>query len=152
MTCQRAETQARLYKDEQVVCRSSYHFFTFGKGVNALNDKVVVVQEESEMEFLALKKIRWSHLWEFYNKFIRLKQFKKSLKNGSKFFLSERSGIDRSLTDENIFFDDSRVQYFPIRFGNQGKAKVTVKKNTQMPNTSPASSSHIYPTANGTGI
>ncbi len=124
-----AETQARLYKDEQVICRSSYHFFTFGKGVNALNDKVVVVQEESEMEFLALKKYSGLTYVEFYNKFIRLKQFKKSLKNGSKFFLSERSGIDRSLTDENIFFDDSRVQYFPIRFGNQGNvAKVTVKK------------------------
>lgn len=124
-----AETQARLYKDEQVICRSSYHFFTFGKGVNALNDKVVVVQEESEMEFLALKKYSGLTYAEFYNKFIRLKQFKKSLKNGSKFFLSERSGIDRSLTDENIFFDDSRVQYFPIRFGNQGNvARVTVKK------------------------
>jgi len=81
------------------------------------------------MEFLALKKYSGLTYAEFYNKFIRLKQFKKSLKNGSKFFLSERSGIDRSLTDENIFFDDSRVQYFPIRFGNQGNvARVTVKK------------------------
>lgn len=124
-----AETLARQYKDDPVLCRSSYHFFTFGKGTNTLNDKVVVVQEESELEFLALKKYSSLTYPEFYNKFIRLKQFKKSIKSGSKFILSERSGIDRSLTDENIFFDDSRVQYYPLRFGDKGNvARITVKK------------------------
>ncbi|MDF2190151.1 transglutaminase domain-containing protein [Paraflavitalea sp. CAU 1676] len=124
-----AESLARVHKDEQAFCRSSYHFFTFGKGTNALNDKVVVVQEEAEMEFLGLKKYGGLTYAEFYNKFIRLKQFKKSVKVGSKWVLSDRSGIDRSVTDENIFFDDSRVQYFPIRFNNQGNvARVTVKK------------------------
>ncbi|PZR03815.1 MAG: hypothetical protein DI539_25970 [Flavobacterium psychrophilum] len=124
-----AETLARQYKDEQVFCRSAYHFFTFGKGTNTLNDKVVVVQEETELEFIALKKYASTTYAEFYNKFVRLKQFRKNIKTGSKWMPSDRSGIDRSVTDENIFFDDSRVQYFPIRFAEKGNvAKVIVKK------------------------
>src|SRR5215212_8037899 len=51
-----AEMLSKTYKDEQVVCRSSYHYFTFDKGKNSFNDKVVVVQEDAEMEFLSLKK------------------------------------------------------------------------------------------------
>jgi hypothetical protein len=48
---------------------------------------------------------------------------------GNKFITSERAGIDRAVTDENIFFDDSRVQYFPIRFSDKGAAaRITVKK------------------------
>ena len=47
-----AENLSRNYKDDNVICRSSYHFFTFDKGKNSLNDKVVVVQEDAEMEFV----------------------------------------------------------------------------------------------------
>lgn len=124
-----AEMLAKSYKDDDVVCRSSYHYFTFDKGKNALNDKVVVVEENSEMEFLSLKKFGSLTYPEFYNKFIHLKTFKKAVKFGSKYITSERSGTDRSLTDQNIFFDDSRVQYFPLRFTEKGSvARITVKK------------------------
>ncbi|HEX6428309.1 MAG TPA: DUF3857 domain-containing protein, partial [Niastella sp.] len=124
-----ADRLARVYKDDNVICRSSYHIFTFDKGINSLKDKVVVVQEDAVMEFLSLKKYSSLTYPEFYNKFIRLKTFTKAVKAGNKFITSSRSGIDRSLTDENIFFDDSRVQYYPIRFGNKGNvARITVKK------------------------
>jgi hypothetical protein len=124
-----ADRLAKLYKDDNVICKSSYHYYTFDKGTNALNDKVVVVQEDAEMEFMALKKFAGITYPEFYNKFIRLKTFKKAVKSGSKFVTSERAGIDRAVTDENIFFDDSRVQYYPIRFSDKGNiARITVKK------------------------
>ncbi|HTD94040.1 MAG TPA: transglutaminase-like domain-containing protein [Chitinophagaceae bacterium] len=124
-----AEMLARKYKDDNVVCRSSHHLFTFDKGKNSLNDKVVVIQEDAEVDFISLKKFSAVTYPEFYNKFIQLKTFKKSIKIGTRYITSERGGIDRSLTDENIFFDDSRVQYFPIRFPDKGNvAKVTVKK------------------------
>ena len=124
-----AEMLSRKYADDNVACLSSYHFFTFDKGKNYLNEKVVVIQEDAEMEFLSLKKYAAVTYPEFYNKFIRLKTFKKAVKIGSKYITSERSGIDRSVTDENIFFDDSRVQYFPIRFAEKGAtARITVKK------------------------
>jgi hypothetical protein len=124
-----ADTWARKYKDDDVLCRSSYHYYTFDKGVNALNDKVVMVQEEAEMEFIALKKFSGLTYPEFYNKFIKLKTFKKESKIGNKFVTSGKSGIDRSLTDENIFFDDGRVQYYPIRFSEKGMvSRIVVKK------------------------
>ncbi|WP_276485137.1 transglutaminase-like domain-containing protein [Paraflavitalea pollutisoli] len=124
-----ADRLAKLYKDDNVICKSSYHYYTFDKGVNALNDKVVVVQEDAELEFMALKKFAGITYPEFYNRFIRLKTFKKAVKVNTKFITSERSGIDRAVTDENIFFDDSRVQYYPIRFSDKGNiARVTVKK------------------------
>ena len=127
----RAESEMlyKSYKDEPVVCRSSYHYFTFDKGKNSLDDKVVTVQEDAEMEFISLKKYASVTYAEFYNKFIQLKTFKKAVKWGNKFVTSERSGIDRAVTDENIFFDDSRMQYFPVRFADKGAvARITVKK------------------------
>jgi hypothetical protein len=123
------EILSKNHKDEPLVCRSSYHYFTFDKGKNSLEDKVVVVQEDAEVEFLSLKKYASITYPEFYNKFIQLKVFKKDVKMGNKFITSERAGIDRAVTDENIFFDDSRVQYFPIRFSEKGAAaRITVKK------------------------
>src|ERR1043166_10297288 len=124
-----AEMLAKTYKDDGVVCTSSYHYFTFDKGKNSLDDKVVVVQEDEELEFLSLKKIASLTYSEFYNKFIKIKSFKKAVKFGNKYITSDRSGIDRPLTDENIFFDDSRVRYLPLRFTEKGSAaRITVKK------------------------
>jgi len=124
-----ADRLARVYKDDNVICRSSRRIFTFDKGLNSLKDNVVTVQEDAVLEFLSLKKYSSLTYPEFYNKFIRLKTFQKANKSGSKFITSDRSGVDRSLTDENIFFDDSRVQYYPIRFSDKGSvARITVKK------------------------
>jgi transglutaminase superfamily protein/uncharacterized protein DUF3857 len=124
-----ADAWTRKYKDDDVVCRSSYHFYTFDKGVNTLNDKVVVVKEDAELEFMGLKKFSGLSYAEYYNKFIRLKTFRKELKVGNKYVTSGKAGIDRSVTDENIFFDDGRVQYYPIRFADKGSvARIVVKK------------------------
>jgi len=124
-----ADRLARIYKDDNVVCRSSHHFFTFDKGINALKEKVVVVQEDAELQFLSLKKYSGLTYPEFYNKFIHLKTFQRATKYGTKFITSDKKGVDRSLTDENIFFDDSRVQYYPIRFADKGNvSRITVKK------------------------
>lgn len=124
-----ADGLARKYKDEPAICLKSYQLFTFDKGKNALNDKVVVIQEDAEIDFMALKKFASLTYPEFYNKFIQLKSFKKATKINQRFVPSARSGIDRSLTGEGIFFDDSRVQYYPIRFSDKGNmAKITVKK------------------------
>lgn len=125
-----ADGLAKKYKDEAVICLRSYQLFSFDKGKNALNDKVVTIQEDAELDFMALKKFASLTYPEFYNKFIQLKTFKKAVKINSRFVPSERSGIDRAVTGEGIFFDDSRVQYYPIRFSDKGNmAKITVKKD-----------------------
>jgi hypothetical protein len=124
-----ADRMSKKYKDEDVLCVSSYHYYTFDKGKNALNDKVVTVQEDAELMFLSLKKYATLTYPEFYNKFIQLKAFKKAVKVGPKFITSDKAGVDRAISSDGIFFDDSRVQYYPIRFSEKGSAaRITVKK------------------------
>ncbi len=126
---QMANTYAKKYKEDDVMCKTAYHYYTFDKGKNALGDKVVEIQEESEYEFISLKKYAGLTHAEYYNKFIEIKNFKKSLKSGKKFYTMDKNGVDRSVTDDGIFFDDSRVRYFPIRFNQKGAiVKVNVKK------------------------
>ncbi|RTL61009.1 MAG: DUF3857 domain-containing protein [Sphingobacteriales bacterium] len=124
-----ASALSRKYKDADVACTKSYHYYTFDKGKNSLGDKVVSIQEESESEFISLKKFASLTYPEYYNKFISLETFKKSDKYGNKYITAARSGIDRSVTGDGVFFDDSRVQYYPIRFYQKGAmARITVKK------------------------
>lgn len=124
-----AEYYARKFKDDDVMCLSSKQYFTFDKGKNSLNDKVVVIQEDGEYEFLGLRKFAGLMFYEFYNKFIELKSFKRYDRIGSKYIAVDKVGVDRSVTDDNIFFDDSRIKYFPIRFNNKGSlVKVNVRK------------------------
>ena len=124
-----ADAFARKYKDDDVMCTSSHHYFTFDKGKNALNDKVVVIEEESESEFLSLKKFASLTYPEYYNKFIEIKAFKKAIKAGSRYAVSRMPALDRSVTSDGVFFDDSRVQYYPIRFSEKGSmARINVKK------------------------
>ena len=56
-----AEALSKKYEDESVVCRSSYQYFTFDKGRNSLDDKVVVVDPKTlktEWEIILTKKQR----------------------------------------------------------------------------------------------
>ena len=124
-----ASFYSKKYKEDDLMCLTAYHLYTFDKGKNGLGDKVVEIQEDAEMEFISLKKYSSISYPEFYNQFIKINSFKKAVKYGSKYITNDRAGIDRSVTDDGIFFDDSRVRYFPIRFSQQGQmAKVNVKK------------------------
>lgn len=120
---------SKKYKDEAIACISSYQFFSFDKGKNALNDKVVTIQEEAVTEFLAIKKFGSMLYPEFYNRFIQIKNFTRAVKYGGRYINTGTRPIDRSVTDDGIFFDDSRVQYYPIRFTERGAMnKIIVKK------------------------
>ena len=124
-----ATSFSKKYKEDEVMLKSSYQYFTFDKGKNALGDKVVEIEENSEYEYLALKKYSSTAHPEFYNKFIELKNFKRAIYYGSKYYTLEKGGYDRSVSGDDIFFDDSRVQFFSLRFNEVGSAqRVTVKK------------------------
>ena len=74
-----ANMLSKTYKDDNIICLSSYHYFTFDKGKNSLDEKVVTIQEDAETEFISLKKYAALTYPEYYNKFIRLKTFKKAI-------------------------------------------------------------------------
>ncbi len=127
---QTAAELSRKYKKDDVACLSSHSYFTFDKGKNSLGDKVVSVEEDAELEFISLKKFAALTYPEFYNKFIQLKTFKKAVKVGSKYVTSDKAGIDHAVTEDGVFFDDSRVQFYPLRFNQKGAmARITVKKD-----------------------
>lgn len=120
---------AKKYKDEDVVAMSSKRSFTFDKDKNDLGEKVVTIQEDASYEFLGLKKFSSLSFFEYYNKFISLKTFRRELKYGRSYTPMQREGIDRSVTDDGIFFDDSRMQYFNIRMNQKGMMnRIVVKK------------------------
>jgi Transglutaminase-like superfamily/Domain of Unknown Function with PDB structure (DUF3857) len=124
-----AYAYAKKYPEDNLMCISSYHYYTFDKGKNGLGDKVVEIEENAEMEFISLKKYSSMTYPEFYNQFIKINAFKKAYKSGTKYITNDKAGIDRSVTDDGIFFDDSRVRYFPINFYQKGQmARITVKK------------------------
>ena len=91
---------------------------------------MVTIEEDGVTEFLSLKKFGNVVYPEFYNRFIQIKSFSRLVKYGGRYINSGTRPIDRSVTDDGIFFDDSRVQYFPIRLKEKGAMnKVVVKKN-----------------------
>ena len=124
-----ADKYAKKFPEEGVICVSARKTFSFDIGKNELGDQVVQVTEEAEYEFLSLKRFASLMYPEFYNKFIQLKSFKRAARKGNKFVTYEKGGIDRAVADNDIFFDDSRVQFFPLRFSDKGVVqKISVKK------------------------
>ncbi len=124
-----ANTFAKKNKDDDIMLKTSAQYFTFDKGKNALGDKVVEIEENSEYEYISLKKYCNTVHAEFYNKFIELKNFKRFVIYNKRYVAVEKGGYDRSVTGDDIFFDDSRIQYFGLRFSSIGiPQKVVVKK------------------------
>ena len=100
--------------------------YSFEKGRNEFKQPVVKVKEEGTVEFIGLKDIAVFQYYKFHNRFIKLNSFYRHDKNQRKYTLTGRRGYDRSVTDENIFFDDSRVQLYSFRFLEKGKmSKIT---------------------------
>lgn len=125
-----AERLAKLHKDDEVACMYSKHLFTFGKGENNFKDKVVTVEEESEQQFLSLKKQSSIVYPEYYNQFVKVYSMRANGKFGKKYNSAYFCRISReSVTDENIFYDDNKVRYAQFRFPELGRGgQVLVKK------------------------
>ncbi len=126
-----AEEYATKYKDDKILVSNAIVEFTFDKGTNALKDKVVNVAENTIVEYIALKAYSKAEHVEFYNKFISLDKFSYAEKyvNGG-YEKPSRGGYDRSVTDDGLFFDDSRIQYMPIMLENIGEAvRFKIKKS-----------------------
>ncbi|HEX2628263.1 MAG TPA: transglutaminase domain-containing protein [Chitinophagaceae bacterium] len=111
----------KKFKDEPYAATSMTQRFTFEKTKNDLKQPVVKVNEEGSAEFLALKDIAMFQYYKFHNRFVKLNSFQKYEKYKGKWYITAKRGFDRSVTDDNIFFDDSRVQLYSFRFMEKGK-------------------------------
>jgi hypothetical protein len=115
----------KKFKNDSYAAVSMIQRYTFHKGKNEFKQPIVTAKEEGSIEFIGLKDIAVFQYYKFHNRFIKLNSFYRYDKNVRKYSLSGRAGFDRSVTDDNIFFDDSRVQIYSFRFLEKGKmAKV----------------------------
>src|SRR5262245_56888794 len=85
---------------------------SLSRGKKELKQPVVTALEQGQAEFIAVKDIALFQFYEFHNRFIKLKSFKRYDKYQSRYVLTGKAGYDRSVTDDNVFFDDSRVQFY----------------------------------------
>lgn len=121
-----AFTLRKKFKNEAYAALTMTEHYTFAKGKNEFKQPVVTVKEEGSIEFIALKDIAVFQYYKFHNRFIKLNSFQRHDKYQRKYVLAGKRGFDRSVTDDNIFFDDSRVQLYSFRFLEKGKmSKVT---------------------------
>ena len=121
-----ASVLKKKFKDESYAAVTMKQRYTFSRGKNEFKQPIVTVKEEGSIEFIALKDISLFQYYKHHNRFIKLNSFYRYEKYQKKYILAGRKGYDRSVTDENIFFDDNRVQFYSFRFTDKGKmAKVS---------------------------
>ena len=116
----------KKFKNEAYAAVTMTQRFTFSRGKNEFKQPIVTVKETGSIEFIALKDIAVFQYFRYHNRFIKLNSFYRYDKHTKRYNLTGKSGFDRSVTDDNIFFDDSRVQLYSFRFLEKGKmAKLT---------------------------
>lgn len=116
----------KKFKNEPYAAVTMTQRFTFSRSKNDFKQPVVTVKETGSVEFIALKDIAIFQFFKYHNRFIKLNSFYRHDKYMKRYNQTGKSGFDKSVTDDNIFFDDSRVQLYSFRFLERGKmAKVT---------------------------
>ncbi|HEX7906085.1 MAG TPA: transglutaminase-like domain-containing protein [Chitinophagaceae bacterium] len=121
-----ALTLKKKFKEDAYAALSLTQHYSFDKGKNEFKQPVVTVKEEGSVEFIALKDIAVFQYYQFHNRFVKLNSFTRYDKYLRKYIQTGKRGFDRSVTDDNIFFDDSRMQLYSFRFLQKGKmAKLT---------------------------
>jgi hypothetical protein len=112
---------ALKYKDEKYVSHYQEALYSFDTDKNEFGQPVVTVQEEGQAQFSALQaNVLFQHYF-FYNKFLDIKKFSRSIRIGANYNTVSRKATDRAVTDENIFFDDSRVAYHTHQMEAKGR-------------------------------
>ena len=115
----------KKFKEDAYAAVKMVQQFSFDRGRDADKQMVVTAEEEGSAEFIGIKDFAVFQYYEYHNRFMKLKSFLRYDKYQSRYSLTGRTGYDRSVTDDNIFFDDSRVQFYSFRFMEKGRmAKV----------------------------
>jgi transglutaminase-like putative cysteine protease len=120
-----AKSLKKKFKDDAYAAVKMQHQFTFDRGKDDNKQAIVTAEENGSVEFIGIKDFAVFQYYEYHNRFMKLKSFQRFDKYQTRYGLTGRAGYDRSVTDDNIFFDDSRVQFYSFRFMEKGRmAKV----------------------------
>ncbi len=116
-----ATSMKKKFKDDAYAAVKMQQQYSFDKGKDETKQPIVVADEVGSVEFIGIKDFAVFQYFEYHNRFMKLKSFQRYDKLQTRYFLTGRAGYDRSVTDDNIFFDDSRVQFYSFRFMEKGR-------------------------------
>jgi transglutaminase-like putative cysteine protease len=116
----------KLFPDDRVAAAMLEEVYTFEKGKGTDNLPVVSATKSSSINFISLRERAGIQYFDFYNSFSTIHSFKQLERVRGAFGIKKNYNvgyaIDRSITSNEIFSDDSRVKYFNIGFTGYGDA------------------------------
>ena len=120
----------KKYPDERTACVSDVEEYEFELGKGDGNGPVVTAIMNQKIQFISLREAAMVQYGEYYDKFSSITKFRQYYKSGNSFGLYKNAkALDKSVTSNDIFYDDSRVKFFNIVLPNMGfGAMVEVEK------------------------
>lgn len=112
---------SKSHKEDNYAALDLSEEYSFEQGRNEMKQPVVTAIGRETANFIALKDIASFQYFQSYNQFVELRKFKLYSKNGSKYAPVNQRAFDRAMTNENIFFDDNRVQFYNISLNKTGQ-------------------------------
>ena len=120
----------KKYPDERTACVSDVEEYEFEPGKGDGNGPVVTALMNQKIQFISLREAAMVQYGEYYDKFSSITKFKQYYKSGNSFGLYKNARpLDKSVTSNDIFYDDSRVKFYNIMLPYMGfGAMVEVEK------------------------
>ncbi len=120
----------KKYPDERTACVSDVEEYDFEQSKGDGNGPVVAAIMNQKVQFISLREAAMVQYGEYYDKFSSITKFKQYYKSGNSFGLYKGAKpLDKSVTSNDIFYDDSRVKFYNIILPNMGLgAMVEVEK------------------------
>ena len=114
----------KLFTEDRVAATLLEEEYTFDKGKGTDNLPVLSATKNTSINFISLRERAGIQYFDFYNSFSKINSFKQLERLRGAFGIKKNYNvgyaIDRSVTSNEIFSDDSRVKYFNIGFSGYG--------------------------------
>ncbi|MEO7310185.1 MAG: transglutaminase-like domain-containing protein [Chitinophagaceae bacterium] len=113
----------RKFPGERYAASEVFEEYRFDKGKGLDGLPVATVEGNTRNVFVALKDPAYFQVYQFYNKFVSLKNFNYYYRNSKEQF--KKASIkpqDKAATDDGIFLDDNRVKFYNVQLNEFGEA------------------------------
>jgi len=113
----------RKFPDERYAASEVFEEYRFDKGKGLDGLPVATVEGNTRNVFVALKDLAYFQFYQFYNKFVSLKNFNYYYRNSKEQFKKASiKPLDKAATDDGIFLDDNRVKFYNVSLQEFGEA------------------------------
>jgi len=113
----------RKFTDDNYAASEVFEEYRFDKSKGLDGLPVATVEGNTRTVFVALKDLAYFQFYQFYNKFVSLKNFNFYYRNSKEQFKKASiKPMDKAATDDGIFLDDNRVKFYNVRLNEFGEA------------------------------